>query len=868
MNKLKQHKNKVTFTSFLCLVFLLTTSSLFAQAPTIENGKTYKLENVTVIGSKAYSEATVIAASGLRKGKEIILPTSKEISAAIKKLWETKLFSSVDVYVTKIDGNAIDIEIELTDLPQLNQLTIDGVNERKSKKIIEENKLQKGVKVTENLVTTTKNYLEKKYRKKGFLKANVNIISKPIQDSTNKPKVNMLLDINKGSKIKIKNIAFTGNEKISSKKLRKFLKKTKKRQPFRFYKRSKYIEDVYNEDLINLVDKYKERGYRDARVVSDTLIYNDDNTITLNLDVIEGEKYTYGDVKFLGNVVFSDEQLNQILKISRGDTYNGVELQKRIADNSRPDALDLTNFYQNNGYLFSRIIPVETKADGNVIDMEIRIVEGKPAYINNVNIIGNDVTNDKVIYRELRIRPGQLYSKSNIIRTIREIGALGYFDAQQVSPDLTNVNQVDGALDIDLSVVEQGSSQIELQGGFGGGGFIGTLGLSFNNFSIKDIFNKSAYKPVPRGDGQSVALRLQASQFFQTYSLNFSEPWLGGKKPVRFSASISRSTQFQFDQLNGGVDRDSRFNITGATFGLTKRLTVPDDFFVLSQSLTFQNYDLQNFSLGSLFSFRNGSSNNISYTAALSRRSTRVDPIYPTGGSEFSLTGEFSLPYSTFNGVDYGELQVERGDAVDRLNGNETLSNNTRTTLTERIQDIDRERLKFLEFYKIQFKALLYSQITDKLVLRPSIDFGFLGAYNNDRGVIPFERFFLGGSGLQNGSLDGRQIVGLRGYPDNSLTTSVGSSIYNKYSLELRYPVILEGQTKIYLLGFAEAGQAFDSFKEFDPFNVNRSAGAGVRIFLPSFGLLGIDFGYGFDPLPGLDTPNGLETHFIIGQQF
>lgn len=848
---------------FIFIFLLFISLKISAQATGIEDGKTYKITDITVSGNTNYSAQTIIAFSELKIGTEIILPSSKETTRAIKKLWESKLFSSVEIFVTKIEGDSISLEIEITDLPQLKDLTITGVKKSKFDDIIKENKLQTGVKVTENLLTTTKNFLENKYREKGFLNSKVIINTSELNDSVKIRRVNMSVNIDKGEKIKIKKITFNGNEKISNKRLRKAMKKTKRKNFLRFYKRSKFIEDNFKEDLVSIVDKYKELGYRDARIVSDSLIKNDNNTISLNINLIEGEKYTYGDVKFLGNIVYTDEQLNSVLRINKGDTYNGVELQKRIEDQTRPDGNDLTNLYQNSGYLFSRITPVETRTEGNVIDMEIRIVEGKPAYLNNVNVIGNEITNDRIIYRELRVRPGQLYSKANVVRTIRELGQLGFFDAQQIAPEFKNVNQVDGTLDLEFSVVEQGSSQIELQGGFGGGGFIGTLGLSFNNFAIKDIFKKEAYKPVPRGDGQTFALRLQASRFFQTYSLSFSEPWLGGKKPVNFSASISRSTQFQFNPLTRDANRDSRFGITGISFGIAKKLTAPDDFFVLSQAVSFQNIELQNFN-SQLFTFGNGSSNNLAYTVSLNRRSTFFDPIYPEGGSDFSLTGKFSLPYSLFNGVDYGALREERDQIESDL-----INDPTNTGLLDRRSEIDQERFNFLEFYKITFKGLWYTQLTKKLILRPSFEFGFLGAYNNDRGIIPFERFFLGGDGLgQGGNLQGRETVGLRGYGNNTLTPQDGSAIYNKFSLELRYPLVLEAQTKIYALGFLEAGNAYENFRDFNPFNVNRSAGAGIRIFLPTFGLLGIDFGHGFDPLPGQTQKNGWETHFIIGQQF
>ncbi|TPV35820.1 outer membrane protein assembly factor BamA [Paucihalobacter ruber] len=847
---MKTHQKTLILFSFL-LCSLLGN----AQEYQFDTGKSYIIGDIAISGSTSYAEQTIIVYSGLRKEELIKIPGEK-LSNAIKKLWKSNLFSSIDIYATKFVQDTVYLEIEINDLPELNNVTIKGVKKGKFEEIKTENKLQKGTKVTENLITTTKNYLTNKYKKKGYLNADVNIITTEVLDSIEKKRVNMLIDIDQKDKVKIKSITFVGNEVFKDKRLRKVMKKTKVRNPVRFWKRSKYIVEDYKEDLTSLIDFYKENGYRDARVVSDTLIKNDDNTIALKLNINEGSLYTFGKITFVGNTVYSDAQLRSVLRIEEGSTYNGVELAKRIEDNTKPDGDNLVNRYQDSGYLFSSINPVETSADGNVIDMEIRITEGKPAYLNKVTVVGNDITNDRVIYRELRTRPGQLYSKSNIVRTIRELGQLGFFDAQQIAPNIKNPDPNAGTLDIEYSVVEQGSSQIELQGGYGGGGFIGTLGLSFNNFAIKDILKKDAYKPVPRGDGQTLALRLQASQFFQTYSLNFMEPWLGGKRPQQFSVSLSQTKQFLFDQQTFRADRSRSFNISGISVGLARRLSIPDDYFTLSQSIGLQHYNLNNYNTG-LFTFGDGYANNLSYTVALARNNTYTDPIFPTGGSNFIVSAKLSLPYSLFNNVDYKALSEER----ESLNPNDPSD-------FARIGEIDQERFSWLEFYKIKLRGDNYTTLFKKFVLRSNVEFGFLGAYNNDRGIIPFERFFLGGDGLGNFALDGREVVQLRGYPNQSLSSVDGGAIYNKFSIELRHPITLGAGAKIFALGFLEAGASFNSFREYNPFNMNRSAGFGVRIFMPAFGLLGIDFGHGFDPLPGQTVKNGWETHFIIGQQF
>jgi len=571
------------------------------------------------------------------------------------------------------------------------------------------------------------------------------------------------------------------------------------------------------------------------------------------------------------------------LRIKKGSTYNGVLLRERIADDSKPDAQDVTSLYQNNGYLFSSINPVEVSAENDTINFEIRIIEGKETFLDHVTVDGNDKTNDHVIYRELRTRPGQKYNKSDIIRSIRELGQLGYFDAEQIRPDIQNPNPNEGTVDLAYNLVESGSSQIELQGGFGGGGFIGTLGLSFSNFSIKNLFKKEAYTPVPMGDGQTFALRLQASRTFRVYSLNFSEPWLGGKKPVRFNFSVSRTQQFRVTRDARGrftPNKDQQFSITGVTAGLAKRVQWPDDFFTISHALSYQLYDFRDFRTG-LFNFGNGKSNSLSYTLGISRNAISGGRIFPRGGSNFEITAKFTPPYSLFSNKDFRSLR----DRSDELNIRQTELARLQQTLSPEelleLEEIDQERFRNLEFYKINFKGDWYTTLLgsgDKsLVLRANAEFGFLGNYNNDLGDVPFERFFVGGQPQGNFTLDGRDIVSLRGYDDQSLTPvnpltgqPEGALVYNKYSLELRYPLTLKPSASIYGLAFIDAGNAFNNFQEFNPFQLKRSAGAGLRIFMPAFGLLGIDFGYGFDPdNSGRSTgANGWETHFVIGQQF
>lgn len=874
MNKLTNLSSLKTYISLLIIFLALTIHfNAHAQAITNPDAKKYVLGDITVSGSTHFSPQTIVTYSGLRKGQEVFIP-GEEISNAIKKLWKSNLFNDINIYLVKTEGSTAYIEIRLFDLPELNDIKINGVKKSKKKEIIEENNLVAGVKVTENLVTTTKNYLTNKYQKEGFLNTKVYVNTIERNDTIGgRPQIDMVVNIDKGKKVKAKEINFIGNNVIKGKKLRKAMKNTKQKSVTHVFKRSKYIEADYKEDLVSVIDKYKENGYRDARVLSDTIIHVDKKNIVINIEIEEGEQYRFGNIDFIGNTVYSDQQLRNVLRINKGDIYNGVLLEERIADETRPDGQDITNLYQNNGYLFSTINPVEVNTEGNVIDMEIRITEGKPVYFNNVSVSGNDVTNDHVIYRELHTRPGQLYSKENVVRTIRELSQLGFFDPEQIATNFSNPNPNEGTIDLDYGLVETGSSQIELQGGYGGGGFIGTLGLSFNNFSLRNIFNLDAYKPVPRGDGQKLSLRLQVSQFFRTYSFSFVEPWMGGKKPVQFSTSLSYSQQFLFDPNTGRADRDRSFDIIGVTIGWAKRLTWPDNFFTLSQALSYQHYNLNNYNTG-LFTFGDGYSNNLAYTIGLSRNNTFTDPIFPMGGSSWNITAKFSPPYSLFNNVDYDALLDERGELEETLATAPTQV--LRNQAAEGIAEIDQERYKWLEFYKIKLKGDWYTPIKGKLILKSALEFGFLGAYNKSRGVIPFERFFLGGDGLGNFALDGREAIALRGYPnqslqpvlDNGRVTNDGGTIYNKFSMELRYPISLKQQAKIYVLGFMEGGVSYLEFQDYNPFSLYRSSGAGLRIFMPAFGLLGIDFGYGFDPLPGQNKPNGWETHFIIGQQF
>ena len=842
-----------TLTFFLLLI---STPGAVAQTLQLQKRQKYLIDSIEVTGLKSFNPQTVISYSGLRKGQTIQFP-GDQVSSVINKLWNLDLFSDINFYAKNITEKSITLQIEIEELPTLNEVKINGIKKNKIQNILKETDLDKGKKLSESFLTNTKNYIVKKFKKEGFLNTKVNI--RNIEDSTQINTLNLLINIDKGERVKISDINFIGNEKFKEKILVSKLKNVKEKKFYRFWKKSKYIPDEYNEDKENLIDFFKEKGFRDARILSDTVVLNKDNTLTINFKVEEGNRYYFGNIDFIGNAAYTDRQLATVLGIKKGDTYNGILLKERIADDTKPDGEDLTNLYQNSGYLFSNINAVEISAENDTINFEIRINEGKLASFNKISVVGNDKTNDHVIFRELRTKPGELYSKDKVVRTVRELGQLGFFDAEQITPDFKNVDPNAGTVDIEFGLVEAGASQIELQGGYGGGGFIGTLGFSFNNFSMKNIFNKESYKPVPSGDGQRLSVRLQSSQFYNTYSFTFSEPWLGGRQPVQFSTSLSKTNQFRYDFFTGRADKSQSFEISSISLGLAKRLSVPDDYFLLSQAITFQYFNLKNYFTG-LFTFGDGVSNNINYTVTLSRNNTYTNPIFPLGGSNFSISGKFSPPYSLFNKVDYSALGNNAEFQTVDAQG-------------QRVPDqskIDQEKFKYLEFYKIKFSGSWFTRIIDKLVLRTQVDFGFLGTYNNEKGDIPFERFYVGGDGMNNTfALDGREVISLRGYPNFSLSSREGSTVYNKFTVELRYPITLKPSASIYGTSYMESGRGYQGFRNFNPFNAQRSAGFGVRIFMPAFGLLGIDFAYGFDNAdPSNRTPNGWETHFTIGQQF
>ena len=797
-----------------------------------EKNKEYELGGITVTGLQKFSEQAVKVFSGLKVGQKIRIPGDK-LSSAIKKLYNQKQFSNVDVYISKIDGNVVYVEFDVKELPQLNNVTFSGIKKSKAKELKKDTELTAGAMMTDNLLVTSENYIENKYKEKGYLNAKVTLNTRT--DSTNLNSLDMLVHLDKGSKIKIKTIHFEGNTEVGDKVLSGAMKNTKEKMFGRFWKGSKYIEDKFEEDLQSVLNKFSEKGHRDARILSDSISFNDDNTIDLYISLEEGRKYYFGGISYLGNVAYSDAKLNSLLRINKGQVYNANVLNERVVGDGSPNSQDIGSLYQNSGYIFSTVNAVETRVQNDSIYVQIRINEDEQATLRRITVSGNDKTNDHVIYRQIRTRPGYLYRKDDIIRTIRELGQLGFFDAENITPDL-KPDYIAKTVDIDYSVVEKGASQIELQGGYGGGSFIGTLGLSFNNFSVKNIFNKKAYKPLPMGDGQSLSLRLQKSRYYTTTSFSFTEPWLGGKKPQSLSISLYNSKQVGYNYQTRDIDKNKHLNIVGVSVGLGRRLKWPDDYFTLSQTVSLQRYDLVNYPIGS-FTFDTGISNNLSYQIVLGRSSAGSNPVFPTYGSDFSIGAKVTFPYSLVNGKDYDNIS-------------------------------DQEKYKWLEYYKLNFKGKWYTALFSKVVLMSNAEFGFLGYYNEELGYSPFERYYVGGDGMASFQLDGRETIGLRGYENSQVSSIQGGTIYNKFQLELRFPITLKPTASIYALGFLEAGNSYDGFEDFRAFELKRSAGLGVRIFMPAFGLLGIDFAHGFDPLPGGIEKSGWQTHFIIGQQF
>ena len=795
-----------------------------------EAPREYEIGGVVVSGTRFLDEQVLINLSGLLVGDTIEIPGEK-ISRAIQSLWKQGLFSDIKIAVGRVQGNRVFLDLQLSEKPRLSRFTFSkGVSKSEADKIREKIQLQRDKVITENLLTNTKNAVRDFYIDKMYLNVKVDIKEYRDTMSVNRDILEIIVD--KGKKVHVKSIEFEGNTAYKEGKLRRSMKNTKVKKWYKIFTSSKYVESGFEEDKISVINKYRDRGYRDAKIVSAEVKPRNAKYLDIKITVDEGRQYFFRNITWLGNTKHSSQELSSILGIKKGDIYDQSVLDERLymSQTSR----DVSSLYMDDGYLFFQVTPVEISVENDSIDLEMRIYEGKQARINKVTVAGNTKTNDRVIIREIRTKPGQLFSRQDIIRTQRELAQLGYFDQEKLGVN-PKPNPADGTVDIEYTVEEKPSDQFELQGGYGANQLVGSLGVSFNNFSARNILKKNGWRPIPSGDGQKLSLRFQTNgKYYQSYNASFTEPWLGGKKPNSLSVSVYHTIQ-----SNGRTKEDpfrSSITISGGSVGLGKRLKWPDDFFTLYHEFDYQYYQLNNYSSG--FLFTNGYANNLYLQHTLSRNSIDA-PIYPRSGSQISLSLQWTPPYSYFNGLDY-------------------------STAT------DQERYKFIEYHKWKFNTSFFSRLVGDLVLNIKAQYGFLGMYNRKVGPSPFERFYVGGDGLTAGFLfDGRELIGVRGYKDyNTITPNGGGTIFDKYTVELRYPVSLNPSATIYLLSFAEAGNAWQKFKEFNPFSAKRAAGFGVRIFLPIFGLLGLDYGWRFNEYPGSAGESKGHLSFTIGQQF
>ena len=826
----------------LCLSFHLSTFSQLGGSSLSEldfsymSPKEYELGPIKVYGADNYDHQAIKLIAGLRQGLPITLP-SEQINTAIKNLWKEGLFSDIAIYAEKEIAGVVYLIIELKPRPKLSRFKFTGVSKREADKIREEISLFSGKTITENLVFQTKNQIRGFFREKAFYNVKVNIDR--IKDTVINNSELFVIDVDKGEKVGIKEIKINGVTEIPNWKLKLAMKDTKKKSLFRIFKRSKFTDFSYDSDKLALLNKFNEVGLRDAEIVFDTVYQIDDKNIVIDLTINEGGKYYFGDITWTGNTKYRSSYLDTILGIKRGDLYNKSLLEQRVFGNG--DGRDISSLYMDRGYLFFQIIPVETNVTDRHINYQIRMLEGKEARIGSVSIRGNTKTNDYVILREIRTKPGDLFNKADIMRTQRELAQLGYFNEQafQVNP---LPNPANGTVDIEYVVEEKSSDQIELSGGYGGAGpttsgrIIGTLGLTFNNFSTKNFFKKEAWSPLPGGDGQRLSIRAQSNgRFYQGYNFSFTEPWLGGRKPNSLSFWINNTALSSNGLLRTNPDYNG-LSITGTGIGLGRRKKWPDDYFTAYYELSYQYYDVVNDFRFPLFS--QGYANDIAFKYVLQRSSVSA-PIYPQSGSNFKFTAKATMPYSLFTDVDY-------------------------TNAT------DQERFKYLEYYRFRFTGEWYVPLSPdkKLVLMPRFGFSYIGAYNKDKGVTPFDRYSMGGSGLSGvNQLGGREIIALRGYEDQNVSSAGGDPIIAKYTLELRYPISLNPSATFYALTFLEAGNTFPSFDRFNPFNVKRSAGIGIRVFLPMFGMLGLDYGFGFDKLDPWSDGFGGATDQSIEQR-
>ncbi|MBT6235921.1 MAG: outer membrane protein assembly factor BamA [Bacteroidetes bacterium] len=797
----------------------------------------YEIGGIEVSGNTFTPDNIIVLVAGLTKGQSITIP-GDDISLAIDKLWKQQRFSDIEIGILKTEGSKIFLNIHVKERPRLSKYSIKGLKKAETNNVRDEISLTKNQLITEDLVNATRREIKEYFHEKGYYTVNATFKQ---EEDPEKPNYQILrIDINRGKKVKLQDIVFVGNDNVEDKKLRKLLKPKRKYKKLNLFASSKFVTETYEETKPAILQTYSSLGYRDASLLYDSVIQVAEDRVVLKIGINEGIKYYFRDIKWTGNTKYRTSLLDTLLGIKRGDVYDQSKLESKLFMSE--NGFDISSLYMDDGYLFFNVNPVEILVEGDSIDLEMRIYEGKQATVSRVTVVGNDKTSDFVALRVIRTRPGDKFSRSDIQRSMRELAQLGFFD-----PEGLDVNPVpnpqNGTVDIEYRVTEKPSDQIEASGGWGGfGGFVGTLGLTLNNFSSRKMFEKGGWNPIPAGDGQKLSIRAQSNgPQFQGYNFSFTEPWLGGKKPNSLSVSLFHNVQSTFSFES---DRP-KFTTSGATIGFGKQLKFPDDYFSFQSSVTYQRYGLNdwaNFGSAEL-GFTNGVANNLSFTNVLARNSTN-HPIYPTEGSSFSASVQMTPPFSL-------------------------LSNNKDFTSPDLSAQ---DRFKWIELVKTKFSGQWFLGIGQgkrQLVVSPAYRFGAVSPWNKDVGYSPFELFRVGGSGLSNFVLYGTDIISQRGYDEGRVSDPVagqqGLPIYTKYTLEVRYPLTVGQSSTIYAQTFLEAGNAYRSFEEFNPFNVRRAGGVGVRLFLPMFGLLGVDYAWAMDPLP---QEQGGQFHFFIGQQF
>ena len=829
------------------------------------NPKKYVVGGVRLEGNQYLSADQILQVASLQKGMEVTVP-SEEMSNIVTRLWLQRYFEDVSVSIDSITPtrDTAFFKISIIERPRVSRWVFSGVKSGEEKELRERLNIRRGGEFSEYVAKTSSDIIKRYYKEKGFYNVKVDVNTK--RDTVIQSAIRVQFAVDRGEKVKIQKITFKGADHVKESKLVRSMKKTRDKRLQNFFSSKKFQEKEYDNDKRSLIAAFNEAGYRDARIVKDTMYYVEPNRLQIDFEIDEGKQYFFRDITWTGNSVYSAETLNQVLKIKKGDVYDVVTMEKRLFGGGKQSESYVSQYYRDNGYLFFQLDPVELNIEGDSVDVEMRIVEGKPATLNNIVINGNDLTNERVIRRQLFTYPGYLFSQTDFERSIREIASMGQFDPEAIMDSSKGwsilPNPMDNTVDIVYNVTEKPSSQLELSGGWGGNTFVATVGVSFNNFSTRRFFDKTAWRPVPLGDAQNLSVRFQTNgTYYTSLSASFSEPWLFGKKPTSLNMSVYYTRQTNSYIYYNILNNDEYMEVYGFAAGLGKRLKWPDTYFVLYNQLSWQTYRLQNWAYQ--FLFNTGISHNLSYTLSLSRNSTDQQ-IYPRVGSDFSFSLQLTPPYSLLRKKDYGLLDQD---------GHPTKVNSWKDINYD--YQSSQDRYKWIEYHKWSFKGAVYTKLVGDLVLMARAQFGYLGYYNRNWGYSPFEGFRVGGDGMSGYDTYGSEIIALRGYENYSLTPQALSSynstgnyyagnVYDKFTVELRYPVILQPQSTIYALLFLEGGNCWSDIRDFNPFQIKRSAGVGVRVFLPMIGLLGVDWGYGFD-----DPVNGKsQFHFVIGQQF